>query len=93
MGSARKLSRSFSKLIGERVGDEVVLRVEVGVESAVSQAGVRHEGGDSRTFDAVALEPPASRVDDSPPSFLLVVVSVPGHACLLKNCLPDSLGV
>ena len=72
----------LAELLGERVRDEVLLRVEVGVERAVGQPRVRHERGDPRPVDAVALEPTAGRLDDPPPRRLLVVFSVPSHARL-----------
>ena len=72
----------LTELVRDHARDEVLLRVEVGVERAVGQAGVRHERGDSGTIDAVSLEPAASPLDDPPPRALLVIFRVPSHARL-----------
>ena len=61
------------------------LRFEVGVEGAVGQPRVGHEGGDPGAVDAVALEPAASRLDDPPPGCLLVLFAVPHHRTLLHS--------
>src|SRR5438874_7552666 len=54
----------------------------MGVEGAVGQPRVRHQRGDPRAIDAVALESTAGRFDDPPLCCLLVLFSVPRHAPL-----------
>src|SRR5207302_6079996 len=79
-----------AQLVGDRGGDQVLLGREVGVEGAVGQPGVRHQGRDSRAVDAVCLQPAAGHLDDAAPGRLLVLLAVSGHAALLP-ARPGSL--
>jgi hypothetical protein len=70
----------------------------VGVEGAVGQPRIGHEGGDPGAVDAVALEPAASRLDNPPPRRLLVLFAVPHHRTLLHSpqgpsCAPPILSL
>lgn len=71
------------QLVGDSGRDEVVLGCEVGVEGAVGQSGVVHEGGDPGAVDAVLFQPAAGGVQDPSPCRLLVVCAVPRHRILL----------
>jgi hypothetical protein len=71
-----------AELVGDHVGDEIVLGFEVGVEGTVGQPRVRHQCRDPGAVDAVALEPAAGRLDDPPPRRLLVPLAVPHHTLL-----------
>ena len=61
-----------SQLVGEDVGDEILLGGEVGVEGAVGQAGVGHHGGHAGAVDAVFFEAPSGRFEDALSGGLLV---------------------
>src|SRR3954471_24001015 len=69
----------LAQLVGDRGGDQFVLGSEVRVEGAHGQAGVRHQPGDPRTIDPVALEPATSGLDDPLPGRPLVLLAVPHH--------------
>ena len=75
-----------SQLLGEDVGDEVLLGGEVGVEGAVGQAGVGHHGGHAGAVDAVCFEAPSSRFEDALSGGLLVVFAVAHLATSLADC-------
>jgi hypothetical protein len=45
-----------SQLLGEDIGDEILLGLEVGIEGPVGQAGVGHHRGDAGAVDAVLFE-------------------------------------
>jgi hypothetical protein len=57
----------------------------VGVERAVGQPSIRHQGGDAGPVDALALKPAAGRLDDPPPRRLLVLLAVPHHTLLPED--------
>src|SRR5919198_517336 len=65
-----------AQLVGEDVRDEILFRVEVGVEGAVGQAGVGHHGGHAGAIDAVLLEAPSGRFEDPLSGGLLVALVV-----------------
>ena len=79
------------ELVRDRARDEVLLRVEVGIEGAIGQAGVRHERRHPGAIDPVPLEPTAGCLDDPPPRRLLVLFPVPGHRRLLTGKAAPSL--
>ena len=64
-----------AQLVGEDVGDEILLGGEVGVEGAVGQAGVGHHGGHAGAVDAVLLEAPSGRFEDALSGGLLLVLA------------------
>ena len=65
-----------SALVGEDVGDEILLGREVVVEGAVGQAGVGHHGGHAGAVDAVLFEAPPGCVEDALSRGLLLVLAV-----------------
>jgi hypothetical protein len=73
-----------AQLVGEHVGDEVLLGREVGVEGAVGQAGVGHHGGDAGAVDAVLFEAPSGRFEDPLSGGLLVALVVAHSAIVLR---------
>src|SRR5215204_5441036 len=75
-----------SQLLGEDVGDEILFRLEVGVEGAVGQAGVGHHGGDAGAVDAVVFEASSGRLEDALPGGLLVVFGVAHREPLSSDC-------
>src|SRR5215211_5502008 len=75
-----------AQLVGEHVGDEVLLGSEVGVEGAVGQAGVGHHGGDAGAVDAVLFEAPSGGFEDALPGGLLLVLGVAHREPLSSNC-------
>ena len=76
-----------SQLLGEDVGDEILLGGEVGVEGAVGQAGVGHHGGDAGAVDAVLFEAPSGRFEDPLSGGLLVALAV-SHSDLSSSSAP-----
>jgi hypothetical protein len=77
-------SPARSQLLGEDVGDEILLGGEVGVEGAVGQAGVGHHGGDAGTVDAVLFEAPSGCFEDPLSGGLLLVLGVAHSAIVLR---------
>ena len=80
----------LAQLVGDRRGDEVLLRCEVGVEGAVGQPRVRHQRRDAGAVDAVTLQTLTGGLDDPPPGRFLVFLAVPGHtpsSCPTTHCL------
>ena len=71
-----------AQLVGEDVGDEILLGGEVGVEGAVGQAGVGHHGRDAGAVDAVLFEAPSGRFEDALSGGLLLVLAVAHRASL-----------
>ena len=65
-----------AQLVGEHVGNQILLRSEVGVEGAVGQTGVGHEGRHAGAVDAVVLEPPPGRFEDPLSGGLLLALLV-----------------
>ena len=65
-----------AQLSGEDVGEEIFFGVEVGVEGAVRQAGVGHQGRHAGAVDAVLLEAPPRSFDDPFSGGLLVALAV-----------------
>ena len=65
-----------AQLVGEDVRDQVLLRVEVGVESAVGQAGVGHQRRYAGAIDAVLLEAPPGCFEDAFSGGLLLLLAV-----------------
>src|SRR6188472_3497161 len=72
-----------SQLLGEDVGDEILLGGEVGVEGAVGQAGVGHHGGGA--VAAVLFEAPSGRFEDALSGRLLLVLGVAHREPLSSN--------
>ncbi len=74
-----------AQLVGEDVRDEVLLGGEVGVEGAVGQAGVGHQGRHAGAVDAVLLEAPPGRFEDALSGGLLLVLAVSHREPLSSN--------
>ena len=54
-----------AQLVGEDVRHKILLGGEVGIEGAVGQAGVGHNGRHAGAIDAVLLEAPPGRFEDA----------------------------
>ena len=65
-----------AQLLGEDVGDEIFFGGEVGVEGAVREAGIGHQGRHPGAIDAVLLEPSSGCFDYSSSRGVLVVPAV-----------------
>ena len=76
-----------AELVGEDVGDEIVFGLEVGVEGAVGQAGVGHEGRYAGGVDAVLLEASSGCFDDSLSGGVLVALAVAHGEPLSRTAL------
>ena len=82
--AARRALPLGAQLVGEDVGDEVFLGLEVAVEGAVGQAGVGHQGCHAGAVDAVLLEASPGCFDDPLSGGLFVLGAVPRHALLRR---------
>ena len=76
-----------TQLFGHHLGDEVVLRLEVGVERAIGQPRIGHQGSDTGTVDAVPLQTTPGGLDDPLPGLGRVLCVVSRH----YGHLPSSL--
>ena len=56
----------FRKRRGKRLPQKVVLRREVSIEAAMSEAGIGHKAGDSRPLDPVPAKPARRGLDERP---------------------------
>ena len=79
---ARHAVELATKLIRDCGGDQIDLRREVDVESAICEAGVGHECRDARAVDAVLLEALAGCLENPASRLLFVLFSVSGHVIL-----------
>ena len=73
-------------VVGEHVGDQILLGLEVGIEAAVGQAGIGHHGGDAGAVDAVLFEAPSGCFEDALSGGLLLVLGVAHREPLSSNC-------
>ncbi len=85
-----------AQLVGEDVGDEILLGLEVGVKGAVRQAGVGHEGRHAGAVDAVLLEASPGRLDDPLRVACLCCLSYRATRCSSRRrvaCISSAPGV
>src|SRR5205085_6320723 len=75
------------QLVGEDVRHKVLLGGEVGIEGAVSQAGVGHHSRDAGPVDAVLLQAPPGRFENALSRGLLLVLAVSHREPLSSNWL------
>jgi len=67
------------QLVRNDGGNQVVLGREVGIEGAVGQTRICHEGRDPGTVDAITLETTAGSLNDPPSRRVLVLPAVSRH--------------
>jgi hypothetical protein len=77
-----------AQLVGEDVGDEILLGCEVCVERAVGQARVGHDARHAGAVDAVFFEAPSCGFEDALSGGLLVVFAV-AHSDLSRRTARD----
>ena len=81
-----------AQLVGEDVRHKILLGGEVGIEGAVSQAGVGHHSRDAGPVDAVLLEAPPGRFEDALSRGLLLVLAVSHREPLSSNSSRSAVG-